>query len=131
MIDLKFPDGAVRQYPAGSTARDVATSISPSLAKKAVLAELNGEQRDMGRVLEMGGDFRLIMRDDPAALYTIRHDTAHVLAEAVQTLFPGQSGKLFTGDRIFGLNFQEAPAGKIDGQTEPVSGQRVDTGKHN
>ncbi len=89
MIDLKFPDGAVRQYPAGSTARDVATSISPSLAKKAVLAELNGEQRDMGRVLETGGDFRLIMRDDPAALYTIRHDTAHVLAEAVQTLFPG------------------------------------------
>ena len=89
MIDLKFPDGAVRQYPEGSTARDVATSISPSLAKKAVLAELNGEQRDMGRVLETGGDFRLIMRDDPAALYTIRHDTAHVLAEGVQTLFPG------------------------------------------
>ena len=53
MIDLKFPDGAVRQYPAGSTARDVATSISPSLAKKAVLAELNGEQRDMGRVLSL------------------------------------------------------------------------------
>ena len=89
MIDLKFPDGAVRQYPAGSTARDVAQSISPSLAKKAVLAELNGQQRDMGRVLETGGDFRLIMRDDPEALYTIRHDTAHVLAEAVQTLFPG------------------------------------------
>ena len=55
MIDLKFPDGAVRQYPAGSTARDVAQSISPSLAKKAVLAELNGQQRDMGRVLETGG----------------------------------------------------------------------------
>ena len=57
MIDLKFPDGAVRQYPEGSTARDVATSISPSLAKKAVLAELNGEQRDMGRVLESGRRF--------------------------------------------------------------------------
>ena len=89
MIELKFPDGATREYPAGSTARDVAHAISPSLAKKAVLAELNGEQRDLNRVLETGGDFRLIMRDDPAALYTIRHDTAHVLAEAVQTLFPG------------------------------------------
>ena len=89
MIELKFPDGATREYPAGSTARDVAAAISPSLAKKAVLAELNGEQRDLNRVLETGGDFRLIMRDDPAALYTIRHDTAHVLAEAVQTLFPG------------------------------------------
>ncbi|MBU1345876.1 MAG: threonine--tRNA ligase [Alphaproteobacteria bacterium] len=89
MIELKFPDGAVREYPAGSTARDVAHAISPSLAKKAVLAELNGEQRDLNRVLETGGAFRLIMRDDPAALYTIRHDTAHVLAEAVQKLFPG------------------------------------------
>ena len=89
MIQLKFPDGATRDYPAGSTARDVATSISPSLAKKAVLAELNGEQRDMDRGLETSGPFRLIMRDDPAALYTIRHDTAHVLAEAVQKLFPG------------------------------------------
>jgi threonyl-tRNA synthetase len=89
MIQLKFPDGAVRDYPAGSTARDVAAAISPSLAKKAVLAELNGEQRDLNRVLETGGSFRLIMRDDPEALYTIRHDTAHVLAEAVQKLFPG------------------------------------------
>ncbi|ADK99919.1 threonine--tRNA ligase [Brevundimonas subvibrioides] len=89
MIQLTFPDGATREYPAGSTARDVAHAISPSLAKKAVLAELNGEQRDLNRVLETGGSFRLIMRDDPEALYTIRHDTAHVLAEAVQTLFPG------------------------------------------
>ncbi|OYX56371.1 MAG: threonine--tRNA ligase, partial [Brevundimonas subvibrioides] len=89
MIELKFPDGAVREYAAGSTARDVAHAISPSLAKKAVLAELNGEQRDLNRVLETGGDFRLIMRDDPEALYTIRHDAAHVLAEAVQKLFPG------------------------------------------
>jgi threonyl-tRNA synthetase len=89
MIQLTFPDGAVRDYPAGSTARDVAHAISPSLAKKAVLAELNGEQRDINRVLETGGSFRLIMRDDPAALFTIRHDTAHVLAEAVQKLFPG------------------------------------------
>jgi len=89
MIQLTFPDGAVRDYPAGLTARDVAHAISPSLAKKAVLAELNGEQRDINRVLETGGSFRLIMRDDPAALFTIRHDTAHVLAEAVQKLFPG------------------------------------------
>ena len=89
MIELQFPDGSSRQFPQGATGRDVAQSISPSLAKKAVLAELNGEQRDMGRVLETGGDFRLIMRDDPEALETIRHDAAHVLAQAVQELFPG------------------------------------------
>lgn len=89
MIDLKFPDGAVRQFPASTTGRQVAASISPSLAKKAALAEINGEQRDLDRPIETGGDFRLLMRDDPAALETIRHDAAHVLAQAVQELFPG------------------------------------------
>ncbi len=89
MIDLKFPDGAVRQFPASTTGRQVAASISPSLAKKAALVEINGEQRDLDRPIESGGDFRLIMREDPAALETIRHDAAHVLAQAVQELFPG------------------------------------------
>lgn len=89
MIDLKFPDGAVRQFPSSTTGRQVAASISPSLAKKAALVEINGEQRDLDRPIDSGGDFRLIMRDDPAALETIRHDAAHVLAQAVQELFPG------------------------------------------
>jgi len=89
MIELKFPDGASREYPDGATGRDVAASISPSLAKRAALVEINGEQRDLDRPLESGGAFRLIMRDDPEALETIRHDAAHVLAQAVQELFPG------------------------------------------
>ncbi|MCS6624748.1 threonine--tRNA ligase [Roseibacterium beibuensis] len=89
MIELKFPDGASREYPDGATGRDVAASISPSLAKRAALVEINGQQWDLDRPLESGGAFRLIMRDDPAALETIRHDAAHVLAQAVQELFPG------------------------------------------
>ncbi len=89
MIELKFPDGAARQYSEGVTGREVAASISPSLAKKAALVELNGVQLDLDRQLETGGDFRLLMREDPAALATIRHDAAHVMAEAVQSLFPG------------------------------------------
>ena len=89
MIELKFPDGASREYPQGATGRDVAASISPSLAKRAALVEINGRQWDLDRPLEEGGAFRLIMRDDPEALETIRHDAAHVLAQAVQELFPG------------------------------------------
>jgi len=89
MIELKFPDGAVRSFEPSATGRDVAASISPSLAKRAALVEINGQQWDVDRPLETGGDFRLIMRDDPDALETIRHDAAHILAQAVQELFPG------------------------------------------
>jgi len=88
MIDLTFPDGNVRQYPEGSTARDVANAISPSLAKRTILARLDGKLIDYDRPL-WGGKIELVGRDDPDALDTIRHDTAHVLAEAVQELFPG------------------------------------------
>ena len=89
MIELKFPDGAVRSFEPSATGRDVAASISPSLAKRAALVEINGQQWDVDRPLEVGGDFKLIMRDDPDALETIRHDAAHILAQAVQELFPG------------------------------------------
>ncbi len=89
MIELQFPDGAKRPYPPEATGLDVAQSISPSLAKKAVLVKLDGELRDLGRPLEKSGRIEIVTRDSPDALETIRHDTAHVLAEAVQELFPG------------------------------------------
>jgi threonyl-tRNA synthetase len=89
MIDLKFPDGAVRQYPDEATGRDVATSISPSLAKKAALIELDGKLLDLDAPVGGSGALRIIMRDAPEALDTLRHDASHVMAEAVQALFPG------------------------------------------
>lgn len=89
MIDLVFPDGSVRQFPPGTSGRDVANSISPSLAKRTLLVRLDGKLLDYDRPLDQGGKIELVGRDDPDALDTIRHDTAHVLAEAVQELFPG------------------------------------------
>jgi len=89
MIDLKFPSGDVRQYDDGVTGRDVAASISKSLEKKALLVKLDGELRDLDRPLERGGAIEIVTREAPEALEVIRHDTAHVLAEAVQELFPG------------------------------------------
>jgi len=89
MIDLTFPDGAVRQFPDEATGRDVATSISPSLAKKAALIELDGKLLDLDGPIGRSGAFRIIMRDAPEALDTLRHDASHVMAQAVQELFPG------------------------------------------
>ncbi|HRD27383.1 MAG TPA: threonine--tRNA ligase [Caulobacter sp.] len=89
MIDLIFPDGSVRQYPQGSSGRDVAQAISPSLAKRTLLVRLDGQLLDFDRPLPGGGKVEFVDRNDPDALDTIRHDTAHVLAEAVQELFPG------------------------------------------
>ena len=88
MIDLKLPDGSVRQYDDGVTGFDVAKSISSSLAKKALLAKLDGKLLDMKQPLPGGGALEIVTRESPEALDVIRHDTAHILAEAVQELFP-------------------------------------------
>ena len=89
MIDLQFPDGSIRQYAEGATGRDVAASISKSLEKKALLVKLDGVLLDLERPLTVGGRIEIVTREAPEALEVIRHDTAHVLAEAVQELFPG------------------------------------------
>jgi threonyl-tRNA synthetase len=89
MIDLIFPDGSKRQYDDGMTGKAVAASIAPSLAKRAALIKLDGELYDIDRPLPHGGRFEILTRDDPQALETIRHDVSHIMAEAVQELFPG------------------------------------------
>jgi threonyl-tRNA synthetase len=89
MIDVTFPDGRSAQFPDGASGADVAASISKSLEKKALLVKLDGELIDLKRPLPHGGRLEIITRDSPEALEVIRHDTAHVLAEAVQELFPG------------------------------------------
>jgi threonyl-tRNA synthetase len=89
MIDLVFPDGGVRQYEEGVTGRQVAASIAKSLEKRAALVKLDGVLLDLDRPLTRGGRIELLTRESPEALDTLRHDASHVLAEAVQALFPG------------------------------------------
>jgi len=88
-ISLQFPDGAVRDYDEGVTPLAVADGISKSLAKKVVAAKVDGAWWDLTRPLESGGKFELVMRDSADGLEVLRHDAAHVLAQAVQELFPG------------------------------------------
>lgn len=88
LISLTFPDGSIREYPAGTTGRDVAEGISKSLSKKSVAIAIDGVLRDLSDEIETGS-VEIITRSDERALELIRHDAAHVMAEAVQELFPG------------------------------------------
>ncbi|MEJ0060743.1 MAG: threonine--tRNA ligase [Terricaulis sp.] len=88
-ISLTFPDGASRDYADAITPLAVAEGISKSLAKKVVAAKLDGQWWDLARPLEQSGKFELVLRDSADGLEVLRHDAAHVLAQAVQELFPG------------------------------------------
>ena len=87
-VSLTFPDGSVRSYAAGTTGREVAESISKSLAKKAIAIALDGALVDLSDPVTEGR-IEIVSREDDRALELIRHDAAHVMAEAVQELWPG------------------------------------------
>ena len=87
-ITLTFPDGSQREYGPEATGADVAASISKSLSKKAVAVSTDGSLADLSDPVRPG-TVEIVTRDDPRALELIRHDAAHVMAEAVQELFPG------------------------------------------
>src|SRR5271167_2574899 len=89
MIHVTFPDGASRAYEPGVSGLEIAKSISPSLAKRAVAMALDGVVADLADPIESDSKIEFLSRDDPRALELIRHDAAHVLAEAVQSLWPG------------------------------------------
>ncbi len=88
-ITISLPDGSARQFPAGTTAGEVAASIGPRLAKAAVAAVVNGEETDLSRPLSDGDHVAIITADSEAGRHVLRHSTAHVMAQAVTQLFPG------------------------------------------
>ena len=92
MLTLRLPDGSTRQVPEGSRPRDVAESIGKRLAQAAVAAKVNGVIVDLDRELTNGAGevaFQILPDKDPDALEVLRHSTAHVMAKAVQRLYPG------------------------------------------
>lgn len=89
MINITFPDGAVRSFEKGSTALSIARSISEGLAKKVLAAAVNGEVRDAHRPIEEDAQLRLLTWNDAEAKSTFWHSSAHLLAEAVEAHFPG------------------------------------------
>jgi len=90
LLQITLPDGSLREVARGTTPADIAAAIGPGLAKAALAARVDGELRDINRPLEADAALALVTAKDEAdALELVRHDYAHVLAEAVQALFPG------------------------------------------
>ena len=120
MYQISLPDGSVREMAAGSTPADVAAAIGPGLAKAALAARVNGELVDLS--LPFTGDAQLALvtsRDEAEALDLARHDYAHVLAEAVQALFPGTQ-ITFGPSTDDGFYYDFAPP-KVDGKDRPFT----------
>lgn len=89
MIKITFPDGAVKEFPKGITVKEVAESISKSLAKKALAGKVNGELVDFDRAIEEDASIEIVTPDHEDALGILRHSTAHLLAHALTRLYPG------------------------------------------
>jgi threonyl-tRNA synthetase len=89
MIKITFPDGSVREFSKGVTSYDIASSISPRLAAEVYAATVNGEVRDLSRAVEGDATLKLHKWDDPEAKHAFWHSSAHLMAEALEALFPG------------------------------------------
>lgn len=88
-IKITLPDGAVREMPKGSTALDIAKSISEGLARKVLAAEINGQVWDATRPIEQDATLKLLTWDDKGGQNTFWHSSAHLMAEAIESMFPG------------------------------------------
>ncbi|WP_156680021.1 threonine--tRNA ligase [Sphingomonas profundi] len=120
MLKISLPDGSIREVAAGTTPAEIAAAIGPGLAKAAIAARVDGELRDITRPLEADASLALVTAKDEAdALELARHDFAHVLAEAVQTLFPGTQ-ITFGPATDDGFYYDFAPP-KIDGRDRPFT----------
>ena len=89
MVKLSLPDDSVREYDTPVTGANVAADIGPGLAKAALAVRIDGEMEDLSRLIEADCNFSIVTAKDDGALDLLRHDAAHVMAQAVQELFPG------------------------------------------
>ena len=89
MVSITLPDGNIKEYNSAVTGAQIAKDIAPSLLKKALVVEVDGEFKDLGVEISKNSKVKIITMDDDYALELIRHDSAHCMAMAVQELFPG------------------------------------------
>jgi len=94
-IKLKFPDNSVREFAKGVTGKEVAKSISNSLARDALAIEFNGEVWDLSRKIDTDGTIKILKWEDPGGKYAYWHSSAHLMAESIESLFPMMLSKRY------------------------------------
>lgn len=117
MINITFPDGAVRQYAAGTTAMDIARSISEGLARQVLAAKINGETRDLLRPIAEDSAITFLKWEDKDGKNTFWHSSAHLLAEALEALYPGTKfgiGPAIENGFYYDVDFGEKPISAND-----------------
>jgi len=128
-ISIVLPDGSARDMPTGSTALDLAAAIGPRLAKAAVAAKVDGEPTDLSTVLTEGSQVGVITADSEDGRHVLRHSTAHVLAQAVTSLWPGakyaigpaiDNGFYYDFDLPDGAHFSDDDLARIDAKMREI-----------
>jgi threonyl-tRNA synthetase len=111
VVKIAFPDGAVKEFPRGTTTEDIAASISPGLKKKAIAGKFNGQLVDLRRALQEDGSIEIVTPDSADALEVLRHSTAHLMAQAVKRLYPGAKlgvGPVIEGGFYYDMDLEES-----------------------
>ncbi len=132
-ISVQLPDGSTRPLDVGATAGDLAASIGRGLAKAAVIAEINGAERDLATPLADGDTVAIVTADSERGRYTLRHSTAHVLAQAVLDLFPGatfaigppiENGFYYDFELADGATFTPEDLERLDARMREIIAER-------
>ncbi|MDQ3147714.1 MAG: threonine--tRNA ligase [Actinomycetota bacterium] len=132
-ISVTLPDGSVRSLPQGATAADLAVDIGPRLAKDAVIAVVDGEERDLTAPLIDGAAVEIVTPDSDRGRFTLRHSTAHVLAQAVLDLFPGatfgigppiEDGFYYDFELVDDATFKPEDLDRIDARMREIVAER-------
>ncbi|MCF8885853.1 threonine--tRNA ligase [Priestia aryabhattai] len=135
VIKMTFPDGAVKEYPKGSSTEDIAASISPGLKKKALAGKVNGELLDLRTPIEEDGSLEIITQDAPEALEIMRHSTAHLMAQAIKRLYKDTKVQLGVGPVIengfyYDIDMEESitpeDLGKIEKEMKKIINSNIE-----
>ncbi|WP_371410219.1 threonine--tRNA ligase [Priestia megaterium] len=135
VIKMTFPDGAVKEYPKGSSTEDIAASISPGLKKKALAGKVSGELLDLRTPIEQDGSLEIITQDAPEALEIMRHSTAHLMAQAIKRLYKDTKVQLGVGPVIengfyYDIDMEESitpeDLGKIEKEMKKIVNSNIE-----